>query len=135
MCFGETEWQTKPIIEQQIKVNLLGTILMTKEFLPLIRKHKGRIVNVTSHCGLRALPGLPVYGATKAGLKSFTEGLRLDMKKYGVDVVNFIPGSFVGSSNIAAKQQVYAQEMKKSFNKFSKFYYVEIFKLIYAIFQ
>ena len=118
MCFGESEWQTKPIIEQQINVNLLGTIMMTKEFLPLIRKHKSRIMNVTSHCSLRALPGLSVYGATKAGLKSFTDSLRLEMNKYGVEVVNFIPGSFVGSSNIASKQQEYAKQMKESFTGF-----------------
>lgn len=37
------------------------------------------------------------------------------MKKYGVRVVNFIPGSFVGSSNIAARQQDFAKEMRASF--------------------
>ena len=118
LCFGESEWQTKTIIEQQINVNLLGTILMTKEFLPLIRKHKSRILNVTSHCGLRALPGLSIYGATKAGLKSFNDCLRLELNKYGVEVVNFIPGSFVGSSNIVSKQQEYARQMKDSFTRF-----------------
>lgn len=116
MCFGETEWQTNEIIDSQISVNLAGTIKMTKSLLPLIRQKKSRIINVTSHCGLRSLPGLPIYSATKAGLVAFTEGLRLDMAKYDVEVINFIPGSFVLSSNITANQTKLADEMRASFN-------------------
>lgn len=116
MCFGETEWQTNRIIDSQIDVNLAGTIKMTRSFLPLIRQQKTRVINVTSHCGLQSLPGLPIYSATKAGLVAFTEALRLDMEKYDVDVVNFIPGSFVLSSNIAANQTKLADEMRASFN-------------------
>lgn len=117
MCFGETEWQTNEIIENQINVNLAGSIRVTKAFLSLIRKYKSRIINVTSHCGLRSLPGLPIYCATKAGLAAFTESLRLDMNKYGVDVVNFIPGSFAFTSNIASNQPKFAAEMRASLNK------------------
>lgn len=52
MCFGEFEWQTNAIIENQINTNLFGTMNFTRSFLPLIRKHKTRIINVTSHCAL-----------------------------------------------------------------------------------
>lgn len=127
MCFGETEWQTDAIIDAQISVNLAGNIKLTKTFLPLVRQHKSRIINVTSHCGLQALPGLPIYCATKAGLASFTDALRLDMKKYGVDVINFVPGSFVQSSNIAAKQSKYAVEMRDSLSEEQISFYGEYF--------
>jgi len=127
MCFGETEWQTEEIITQQIDVNLVGTIRVTKAFLPLIRKHKARIINVTSHCGLRSLPGLPIYSASKAGLKAFNDGLRLDMNKYGVDVVNFIPGSFVLASNIAARQSDHAANMRAAFTDEQKQFYGDYF--------
>lgn len=127
MCFGETEWQTSDIIEQQIAVNLSGTIKVTKSFLPLVRKHKSRIINVTSHCGLRSLPGLPIYCATKAGLKAFTDALRLDMNKYGVDVINFVPGSFVAASNIAAKHSIVAAKMRSAFNEEQLKFYGEFF--------
>lgn len=127
MCFGETEWQTREIIESQVNVNLLGTMRVTKAFLPLIRQQKSRIINVTSHCGLRTLPGLPIYCATKAGLNAFTEGLRLDMKKYGVEVVNFIPGSFVMSSNISSAQSKQASEMRGALNEEQINFYGEYF--------
>lgn len=52
MCFGEFEWQTNAIIENQINTNLFGTMNFTRSFLPLARKHKTRIINVTSHCAL-----------------------------------------------------------------------------------
>lgn len=52
MCFGEFEWQTNAIIEHQINVNLFGTMNLTRSFLPLARKHRTRIINVTSHCAL-----------------------------------------------------------------------------------
>ena len=65
MCFGEYEWQTRSQIEQQIQVNLLGTMRLTKELLPLIRQSKARVINITSHCGLQALPALCPYAASK----------------------------------------------------------------------
>lgn len=127
MVFGEAEWQTNKIIDQQINVNLNGTIKMTTAMLPLIRKHKSRIINVTSHCGFQNLPTLSVYGATKAGIMSYTEGLRLEMQQYGVNVVEFIPGSFVMNSNLTANQLVYAAEMRDSFDEEQKKFYGEYF--------
>jgi 3-hydroxybutyrate dehydrogenase len=117
MVFGESEWQTDEMIEHQVNVNLIGTIKMTTAFLPLIRKHKARIVNVSSHCAIQSLPTLSVYGATKSGIASYTESLRMEMKKYDVDVVNFIPGSFFGNSNLVSSQLKHASTMKQSLNK------------------
>ncbi|ENN70633.1 hypothetical protein YQE_00679, partial [Dendroctonus ponderosae] len=51
-----------------------------------------RLVTISSHCALANLPGLTVYGATKAALMSWNDGIRIEMAKYGVQVVTFIPG-------------------------------------------
>lgn len=53
MCFGEFEWQTWSQIEMQINVNLLGTMRLTRDLMPLVRQHQARIINITSHCGLQ----------------------------------------------------------------------------------
>lgn len=113
MAFGEFEWQTVGIIESQIEVNLLGTMKLTKQFLPMCRQHNARIITVTSHCSLQALPSLSPYAASKGGLKFFIDSLRVEMKKYHVDVINFIPGSFIMQSNIFARQQEHVKEMRK----------------------
>lgn len=123
MCFGEFEWQTTSLIENQINVNLLGPLHFTKIFLPLIRKHRTRLINVTSHCALEALPGLSVYAASKAGLNFWNEALRVELNKYDVDVVNFIPGSLVMSTNITARQNEFTQEMLQALTKEQRDFY------------
>ncbi|XP_017005238.2 D-beta-hydroxybutyrate dehydrogenase, mitochondrial [Drosophila takahashii] len=117
MCFGEFEWQLPEQIEAQINCNLLGTMRLTRELLPLLRQQQGRIINVTSHCGLQALPALGPYAASKAALRFWTDALRVELQQYGMEVVNFIPGSFVLDSNIAARQQQHAQKMQEAFSQ------------------
>uniref|UniRef100_A0A1B0D9G7 Uncharacterized protein n=1 Tax=Phlebotomus papatasi TaxID=29031 RepID=A0A1B0D9G7_PHLPP len=117
MVFGEFEWQTRDLFHRQIEVNLLGTMSITHQFLPLLRKYQGRILTVTSHCAHQSLPGLAPYAASKAALASWTDALRVEMKKYDVAVVEFIPGSFITGSNIAAGQKDAAQKMRKAFTE------------------
>lgn len=117
MCFGEFEWQLPEQIEMQINCNLLGTMRLTRELLPLLRQQQGRIINVTSHCGLQALPAMGPYAASKAGLRFWTNSLRVELQQYGVEVVNFVPGSFVLDSNIAARQQQHAEKMSQAFSE------------------
>lgn len=127
MVFGEAEWQTDRMIDLQLNVNLRGTIRMSKAFLPLVRQHKSRIINVTSHCALQSLPALSIYGASKAAIKAFTDSLRLELNQYGADATNFIPGGFILQSNLVAKQTEYAAEMKEAFNEEQMKFYEEYF--------
>lgn len=95
MAFGEFEWLTPPLIRQHVDVNLLGTMNVTQSLLPILRRQSsensqrgGRIINVTSHCSLAALPGLSVYAASKAGLRYWNDALRIEMRKFNVQVRN-----------------------------------------------
>ncbi|XP_075148754.1 SDR family oxidoreductase shroud [Haematobia irritans] len=128
MCFGEFEWQTWQQIEMQIEINLLGTMRLTRVLMPLVRQHQARIINITSHCGLQALPALSPYAASKAGLRFWTDSLRMEMQQYGVEVINFIPGSFVMSSNISARQQEHAKAMYEEFSDAQRIFYTPYFK-------
>ena len=92
MIFGEFEWQTEDQMRHQVEVNLLGTMRVTREFLPIIRAHQTRLIVITSHCALEPLPGVAAYGASKAGLSAWTTALRVELKKFNVKVVNFVPG-------------------------------------------
>ncbi|XP_059611692.1 D-beta-hydroxybutyrate dehydrogenase, mitochondrial [Phlebotomus argentipes] len=127
MVFGEFEWQTPDIFQRQVHVNLLGTMTITHAFLSLLRKHQGRIITVTSHCGHQPLPGLAPYAASKAALVSWTDTLRTEMRKHSVDVVEFIPGSFVTGSNIAAGQKEAALCMRKAFTAEQEALYLDYF--------
>jgi meso-butanediol dehydrogenase/(S,S)-butanediol dehydrogenase/diacetyl reductase len=64
---------------QVIDTNLTGPFLMTKAALPpMIQSGGGSIINISALGGLRCLPGMPAYCASKAGLNHFTEQVALD---------------------------------------------------------
>lgn len=74
-----------------IDVNLMGMIRVTRQFLPLIRQSKGRIVNVESLAGLLPIPHSIFYGISKMGAAGFSDNLRMEMYKFGVTVVSINP--------------------------------------------
>ena len=65
-------------IKRVIDVNLTGLLTVTNIFLPLIRKSKGRIINISSGHGLMAIPDKSVYAASKFGVQAVCDSLRLN---------------------------------------------------------
>ncbi|XP_069509568.1 retinol dehydrogenase 7-like isoform X2 [Ambystoma mexicanum] len=88
-----TEWLTKDDFAQVINVNLLGTIDVTVNLLPLVRHAQGRIVNVSSGLGRIALTG-GGYCPSKYGVEAFSDSLRRDLQEFGVKVSIVEPGCF-----------------------------------------
>ena len=81
--------------------NLFGAIDVMKAVLPQMRKQKsGTIINVTSIAGYMGLPYRGMYSATKGALELVTESVRMEVKNFGINVVNVAPGDF--ATNIAA---------------------------------
>jgi uncharacterized oxidoreductase len=69
-------------LTREIEVNLMGPIWMVARFLPMLKKKaQAAIVNVSSGLAFVPLPTSPVYCATKAALHSYTQSLRVQMKK------------------------------------------------------
>ena len=68
------------VAEAHVTTNLLGTIRMTYDFLPLlVGKDDAVVMNVTSSLAFVPFPATPTYNATKAALHSFTESLRAQL--------------------------------------------------------
>ncbi|XP_019619537.1 PREDICTED: D-beta-hydroxybutyrate dehydrogenase, mitochondrial-like isoform X2 [Branchiostoma belcheri] len=97
---GETEWVSLATYRRVMEVNTFGTVRVTKAFLPLIRRAKGRVVNISSVAGLYVAAMAGVYCMAKAALEFFSDALRHEMHKWGVKVVIVEPGSFGPSTNI-----------------------------------
>lgn len=94
-----------PAIERVLKVNLFGTIHMTKAFLPrLIGRPEAHIVNISSMGGFVPFPGQVMYGASKAAVKLLTEGLASELAGTGVKVTVVFPGAVL--TNITANSGV-----------------------------
>ncbi|XP_044731330.1 D-beta-hydroxybutyrate dehydrogenase, mitochondrial [Chrysoperla carnea] len=123
MVFGEFDWQTKKLINDQIQINLFGTMRITQICLPFLRKHKGRIISIGSHCASVTLPGLAVYGATKAALHAWSDGLRLELAKYGVRVIKFVPGSFITQSKIMDRLKKDRMEIENNLTEEKQLFY------------
>jgi len=82
-------------ITRELAINLMGPVRMVQQFLPHLKTKKAAaILNVTSGIALSALPITPVYGASKAGLHSYTQSLRVQLKHTTVKVFELVaPGS------------------------------------------
>jgi uncharacterized oxidoreductase len=79
-------------IAHEIAVNLVGTILLTRRFLPLLRSsHSPMIIMITSGYALLPATRAPTYSASKAGLHSFTLALRRQLNGVGIRVVEVLP--------------------------------------------
>ncbi len=81
--------------------NFFGAIDVMKAVLPQMRKqNNGLIINITSIAGYMGLPFRGVYSATKGALETVTEAIRMEVKGFGIEVVNVAPGDF--ATNIAS---------------------------------
>ena len=81
-------------------MNLIGTLRVTKHCLPLIKRARGRIINVSSVAGLFGYPGLSTYCATKHGVEGMSAALRLELAKFGVEVITVQPGDFSKATHL-----------------------------------
>src|SRR5262249_37111582 len=79
-------------LTREIEINLNGTIRMTAKFLPHLKsKPTAAIVIISSALAFVPLPTTPIYCATKAALHSFTQSLRVQLKKTNVKVFELAP--------------------------------------------
>ncbi|XP_071108224.1 D-beta-hydroxybutyrate dehydrogenase, mitochondrial-like [Haliotis cracherodii] len=95
---GDVELLTMDMYKRLADVNLFGMIRTTKAFLPMIRKTKGRVINITSVRGVVAFPANSTYVVSKFGAEGFSDCLRMEMKRFGVNVVIVEPGNFGGAT-------------------------------------
>lgn len=83
----EEDWNT------MIDTNIKGLLTMTKLIVPgMVERNSGHIINIGSVAGDAAYTNGNVYCATKAAVKTITDGLRIDLAHTAVRVTNVKPG-------------------------------------------
>ena len=77
-----------PISETRklMEVNVIGLLAVTQAFVPLLRKARGRIVNMGSLAGIIAIPGGSGYAASKFAVQAITDSLRVEFAPFGIQV-------------------------------------------------
>ncbi|MEV0568156.1 SDR family NAD(P)-dependent oxidoreductase [Dactylosporangium sp. NPDC050588] len=84
---------TPPDIDRLVTVNLVAPVRLTRALLPaMCARGDGCVMFVTSIAGRTGVAGEAVYAATKAGLDTFAESLRLETRGSGVEVGVLVPG-------------------------------------------
>ncbi|WP_028134067.1 SDR family NAD(P)-dependent oxidoreductase [Bradyrhizobium japonicum] len=92
---GSVEDTSLASFRQQIEVNLIGTIIVTKAAIPVLRKQRrGHIMQVSSVGGRIGAPARAPYSAAKWGIEGFSESLAREMALIGVHVTIVEPGGF-----------------------------------------
>ncbi|MCP4114019.1 MAG: SDR family oxidoreductase [Desulfobacteraceae bacterium] len=79
-------------IQKVFDVNVVGMMAVTKQFIPLIRKAGGRVVNIGSAYGFFAVPGQSSYVASKHAAEGLTDSLRLEFSLFNIPVSIVEPG-------------------------------------------
>ena len=90
---GPLEAVPIPDLRRQLEVNVIGQMAVTQAFLPLIRKARGRIVNMGSIAGRSTMPLMGPYSASKFALEAMTDALRLEVQQWGIHVSIVEPGA------------------------------------------
>lgn len=80
-------------LRRQLEVNVVGQVAVTQAFLPLLRKARGRVVNMSSISGGLAAPCFGPYAASKFALEAISEALRLELRRWGIQVSSVAPGA------------------------------------------
>ena len=78
-------------IKELVRTNLETPMILTQQLLRQFKKNAGIIINISSVTADESNPHGCAYGATKAGLASFSHSLFDETRKYGVKVVTISP--------------------------------------------
>jgi NAD(P)-dependent dehydrogenase (short-subunit alcohol dehydrogenase family) len=80
-------------LRRQLEVNVVGQVALTQALLPALRAAGGRVVFMSSVNGRVSAPGLTPYTASKFALEAIADGLRVELRPWGIRVVVVEPGS------------------------------------------
>ncbi|MDF5720238.1 MAG: SDR family oxidoreductase [Rhizonema sp. PD37] len=79
--------------EEMIDTNIKGLLYLTRTVVPgMVSRGSGHVVNIGSIAGHQTYPGGSVYCATKAAVRSISEGLKQDLLGTPVRVTSVDPG-------------------------------------------
>ncbi|OHE76507.1 MAG: hypothetical protein A3F67_00145 [Verrucomicrobia bacterium RIFCSPHIGHO2_12_FULL_41_10] len=88
--FSTASWSR---LNEILTLNITALTHLTHLLLPSLRNHApSALLHVGSVAGFFPTPGTTVYGASKAYVRNFSEGLRIEEKKHGVIVSLLCPG-------------------------------------------
>lgn len=119
----------KPFVEisdeewlHSYNVNVVGNVRLIRRFLPgMLERDYGRIINISSECGIRGFADMAHYATTKAAQLGLTQSVAALTKGTGVTVNSVLPGPTWTAgvedfmAGVAAQQQVTPEQAAKDY--------------------
>ena len=114
--FVKVESLEDSTIDKVMNVNFFGPVNLIRYLMKDLTKDRKKqyIVNISSMGGFFPFPGQTIYGASKAALKIFTEGLYAELEKTNVKVLIVLPGAM--DTNITKNSNVEINTTKEESN-------------------
>jgi len=108
-------------VQEQFDVNFLGTIRMSQEVLPSMRKQKsGHIINISSCQGVWGLPYGSIYSASKAAVEIISEALSIELLPWNINVSIIEPGHVTTKFSVKMGSRKPDDSYQKIVAKFEK---------------
>ncbi len=122
LCNNAGGGRLRPFVEDlaaqapQVRLNCESLVAITAAFVgDMVAQREGVILNVGSSAGFQPTPGMTTYGATKAFVLSFSEGLAEELRGTGVTVTVLCPGpvatEFFAGAGVAAQRKPSSAEI------------------------
>lgn len=89
---GAVECSKSSDVLKQFNVNFFGNYYVCKACIPLLRKSRGRIINICSVASDIPIPFQAFYSASKAAVFSMSSALSNELKPFGISVTSVLPG-------------------------------------------
>src|SRR6476620_7364473 len=121
---GPMEVLSLNAVLREFEVNVFGSLATINAFLPLLRKAKGRIVQIGSMTGRFPLPFSGPSSASKAAMEAFADVYRTELKPFSIDFIMVQPGALLtgGPAKTAAQLKQISENMtveqKKLYGKY-----------------
>ena len=115
---GPLEFLPIERLRTQLEINVIGQIAVSQAFLPLLRRCKGRVINMSSVSGQLATPFLGPYSASKFALEALTDALRGELKPWGIKVISIQPGAIatpIWQKSLALSDDISAELPPRAF--------------------
>jgi len=121
---GALEDYSDAQLRDQFNVNFFGSVSMIRGFLPLLKKSKGRVIQISSVLGCTSLPLSSAYVSSKHAIEGMIEALVYEVMPFGVQLALIEPGAFatgfegskVRGVNCLKKESPYT-EMTQAFGR------------------
>jgi NAD(P)-dependent dehydrogenase (short-subunit alcohol dehydrogenase family) len=93
LVLGSCEETSLEEYQRVMNTNFLGMVRMNRQVLPIMRAQKdGRIVMYSSINGLMGIPFQNAYTASKHAIEGYAEGLQMEVRPFGIQVMLVEPG-------------------------------------------